>query len=311
MEISILLAGKICSMLLACFVGFLIVRVKLVKVTDSKILSTILAFVCSPCAIVSAYQIEFTIEKALGLLMALVMVVVLHVVYIGGAKGIGKILKLENLERASIIYSNAGYLTIPIVYAVLGPEWVFYTCAYSVVQTILLWTHCRSLLCENHVVQWKKVIWNPNFIAIYVGITVFITGWEFPTIIADGMSDFSGMIGPMSMLIIGMLMGVENIPDMLRTKRIYMICLLRLFVMPLLTMLILGVVTLFVSHPDLHNMMLIILWAASGPVGSTVTQLTQIYGQDDRYAGRLTLVSVLLCVISMPLVTALFELIFI
>ena len=307
MEIGILLMEKISSMLLACLVGFIIVRIKLIKVEDSTVLSTILAFVCSPCAIVSAFQIEYSKEKIEGLLIALVIVIVLHIFYIQFTKGLGGILKLQSLERASIIYSNAGYITIPIVYAVLGPEWVFYTCAYIVVQTILLWTHCRGLICEKNVVEWKKVIWNPNFIAIYIGIFMFLSGLEFPTILENGMQDFSGLLGPISMLIVGMLMGVENIPEMFKTRKIYGICCLRLLLIPLCTLVILVGVSMFITHPDLHNMMLIILWAASGPIGSTVTQLTQIYGLDDQYAGRLTLVSVLLCLFTMPAITMLFE----
>lgn len=307
MEIGILLAGKISSMLLTCFVGFIIVRVKLIKVEDSKILSILLAFVCSPCAIASAFQIEFSKEKVVGLLIALGIVILLHMVYISFTKIVGKLLKLQNLERAAIIYSNAGYLTIPIVYAVLGPEWVFYTCAYSVVQTILIWTHCKSLLCEENVVKWKKVIWNPNFIAIYIGSFMFLSRLQFPIIIVNGMSDFSSILGPISMLIIGMLMGEENILEMILEKRIYVICLFRLIIVPLLTLGILIILSMVISHSDLHNIMLIILWAASGPVGSTVTQLTQIYGMDDRYASRLTLISVLWCIISMPAITILFE----
>ena len=49
-------------------------------------------------------------------------------------------LHFNSIEKASIIYSNSGFLVIPLVASVLGQEWVFYTTAFIVVQTVLLWT---------------------------------------------------------------------------------------------------------------------------------------------------------------------------
>ena len=53
------------------------------------------------------------------------------------------------IEKATIIYSNSGNLIIPLVGAILGNEWVIYSSGYMVVQTILLWTHAKSLVCNE------------------------------------------------------------------------------------------------------------------------------------------------------------------
>ena len=57
-----------------------------------------------------------------------------------------KPLRLNSIEKVSIIYTNAGYLVIPLVSAVLGEEWVFYTTAFLLVQNLLTWTHGVSVL---------------------------------------------------------------------------------------------------------------------------------------------------------------------
>ncbi len=307
MEISILLGEKILSMLLACLVGFVVVRVGILKTEDSSVLSKVLAFICSPCAIVSAFQVEFTSDKAVGLLIALGLAIAIHVIYIAGARVLGETIGMSRVERAAVVYSNAGYLVIPLVYSVLGPEWVFYTCAYSTVQTILLWTHCKSLVGNDGRIQWKAILVNPNFLAIYAGIFMFLTGLRFPGVLQATMSDFSSLLGPLSMVIIGLLIGDEKLPELFKVKRSYFICFLRLIAIPLLTVGLFFLISKVIYHPELERIMLIVLWATAAPVGTMVAQLSQIYGTDGQYAGRLNLISVLLCLVTMPLVTYVFE----
>ena len=63
MQLSLLLAQKIAVMFLMMFCGFLIVRLGLVKSTDSKILAMVTMYVVIPCMIVDAFQIECTPER--------------------------------------------------------------------------------------------------------------------------------------------------------------------------------------------------------------------------------------------------------
>ena len=48
------------------------------------------------------------------------------------------IFEIDAVEKASIVYSNAGNLIIPLVIAVLGEDKVIYASAFIAVQNILL-----------------------------------------------------------------------------------------------------------------------------------------------------------------------------
>lgn len=307
MEISILLGKTILSMLLACFVGFAAVRVGILKSEESKVVSKIVAYICSPCAIVNAFLVEITEERVTGLMIAFIAAILWNVVVIGMVRIIGGLGKYDAIERVSIIYTNAGYLVIPVVYTVLGSEWVLYTSAFCVVQTILYWSHCVTILRDEKHVEWKKVLINPNFIAIYVGAIMFAFGLEFPIIIQTTVSDFGGMIGTISIFVIGMLIGSQDLKKLFTKKRVYVICLWRLIMIPVVTVFIFVGVSMVVTHPDLHNILLIVLWAACAPVGTMITQLSQLYGLESEYASQINLMSVLCCVITMPLITYMYE----
>lgn len=306
MEVSLLLGEKILSMLIACLVGFVIVKGKVLASEDSKVVSKMIAYVCSPCAILSAFMVEITPERVMGVAITFVVAITWHVVVISVIRLLGDKLGLNAIERASIIYSNAGYLVIPIVYSVLGAEWVLYTMGFTVTQTVLYWSHCTSLLCGTKKMNWKKILVNPNFIAVYLGTFMFFSGINLPTSLESSISDFGSMIGAISMFVIGMLIGNQDLKKMFAMKKLYVISFYRLLAIPLVTVVVFAGLSKVIPHTEIYNILLIVLWSACAPVGAMVTQLSQIYGLDSEYAGKINLLSILFCIITMPLITGLF-----
>ena len=116
-----------------------------------------------------------------------------------------KVLKLDGVEETSLIYSNAGNLIIPIVTAILGKEWVIYTSAFLSVQLFLLWSHAKMKLCGEKGIDLKKILTNINMIAIFAGVLLFLLRIQLPAPVQDAVDSISSMVGPMGMLILGML----------------------------------------------------------------------------------------------------------
>lgn len=79
-------------------------------------------------------------------LLALFAAVIIHLLLFLICGILGKFLNLTSVEKASLIYSNAGNLIIPLVTSVLGSEWVIYSSGFMCVQTLLLWTHAQSIM---------------------------------------------------------------------------------------------------------------------------------------------------------------------
>ena len=178
MEISILLAEQIIAMFLTMAVGFGVVRAGLFKTEDSRIISNMVVYICNPCVVVHAFQIELTDDKIKGLMIAVGMSVIVHVILIVGSELLSYIIHFNSIEKASIIYTNAGYLVIPLVSAVLGEEWVFYTTAFILVQTILMWTHGVNLIGQEKNLNIRKILCNPNVIAMIIGIALLTSDYS-------------------------------------------------------------------------------------------------------------------------------------
>ena len=204
MSISILLAEKIAQLFLILLMGYLVVRVGLLKPEDSRVLSVIMVYLVMPCMILNAFQIDNTPEVRTGIAYSFVVAGIMHLLFLALTALLKKPLKLDVIERCAVIYSNASALVIPLLEATLGSEYVVYSCGFIIVQLVLLWTHASSLLQGSSALDWKKVLTNINMIAIAAGALLYWFRVVLPAPLQNTMSTVGNMMGPMGMLLAGM-----------------------------------------------------------------------------------------------------------
>lgn len=307
MELSILLAEQIIAMFLMMAVGYAVVKAGLFEAKDSKVISNVVVYICNPCVVIDSFQIQLTNETLWGLLLAMAVSVGVHVVLITGTKICSRIFHFNNIESASLIYTNCGYLVIPLVKSVLGEEWVLYTTAFILVQTVLLWTHGVRLIGQETELGIMKILQNPNVIAMIIGLLLFLTEFRLPTAIGSCISGFGDMISPASMLVIGMVIGDVNLAWVFRQKRPYLICLFRLIVFPVIAAGVFAFLGHLGLHPDIEYILMIVLLATAAPAAAMVTQVAQIYNKDSKYASVINVMSVTFCIVTMPFIVLLYE----
>ncbi|MDO4357300.1 MAG: AEC family transporter [Clostridia bacterium] len=307
MEISLLLMAQIGKMFLMMLMGLAVVRAGVLTAKDSKILSVVTLYVIMPCMIIDSFQVDFTPEKLRGLGVAMVCAVAMHLIYIALSAILGKTIGLDAVEKASAAYGNGGNLIIPLVSAVFGREWVFYTSAFITVQTVLLWTHCRMMLCGRREFNAGDILKNINVVAIAIGCVLFASGLRFPSLIGDTISTVGGTIGVVSMIVTGMLLGGSSLGKVRSYRRVPLICLLRLILYPAVMLVIYRFTPLKDMAADGETILLVSFLAAAAPTASSVTQLAQVYGGDSEYAGVINMVSTLLCIVTLPLMVLLYQ----
>lgn len=309
MNISILLMQQIVQLFLMIFMGYLIVKTGLVRDDDSKVLSKIILYLIVPCVIINAFQVDYTTDTVKGLLIAFAASVMTQVILLVVISVAGKLLHLNEVEVASVYYSNSGNLIVPIVTFILGQEWVLYGCVFMSVQLVFLWTHCKKIISREASYDWKKIILNINMISIFIGVILFFTGIRLPEIIGNTLASVGTMIGPASMIVTGMLFAGMNLKQIFTNKRVYFITFLRLIVVPLIALVLIKLSNLASFSADGNKIMLIVFLAIITPSASTVTQMCQVYGNDSRYASAINVMTTLLSIITMPVMVMLFQMI--
>jgi len=306
--ISFLLIKQIAQLFLAMLMGWVLVRTKLLKPEESRILSVVSLYLAMPCMIVSAFQIDCTPELLSGLLLSLGAAAVIHSLFFLLTAGLGKALRLGRVERASIIYPNAGNLIIPIVGAVIGKEWVIFTSMFSSLQLVLLWSHCRILMSGQERLSLKGLLCNINIFAILAGLLLFLFQIPLPGVLSGAMDSVGAMIGPISMIVAGMLIGGMDLKKAFSNPSVWKAVILRLIVYPLVVLCLLKWSGATALAPDGGTVLLISLLAAAAPSAATVMQMAQVYGQDAETAGAIYAMTTLLCIVTMPLMAMLYQL---
>ena len=295
-----ILVGKIAALFIVMFLGFVLVKTGICRSDDSRILSRLSVYIVVPCSILSAFQVSCSPSILNGLLLAVAAAVLIHLILIVLFYFIGPLLHLNGVEKASIIYSNAGNLVIPLVSSILGPDWVIYSSAYVSVQLFLLWSHGKMMICEEKKPDFKKIITNTNMI--------FLAQISLPDPVDSAVHSLGSMIGPLAMLISGMLIAGTTPQEILAFPHIGLVTILRLIGVPLLTILLLKFSGLASFAENGSQILLVTLLATITPSASTITQMAQVYGKDARYAGAINVITTLFCMITMPIMVYLYQL---
>lgn len=300
---------EIIKLFVIMFMGYAVVKAGLMKSSESKSVSVIMVYLVIPCVILNAFQVEYTPDVQKGLLLACAAAVAVHILFLLLTAILKKPLHLDVIERATIIYSNAGILVIPLVQELLGQEYVIYSSAYIAVQLILIWTHCKNMLCEEDKLEWKKVLLNVNIISIIAGVVLFIFRIQLPSGAQDVLNMMNNMIGPLGMLLAGMVIAEVPLKTVFTRKRSYLSAALRLFIYPVFVLGLMKVIQTFASIQDSKQILLTVYLASIIPACATVTSMAQLYDKDAAYSSSLYVLTTLLSIATMPVMVGLFEMV--
>ena len=124
--------------------GFIIVKAGIVKDEDSKVLSKIVLYLIIPCVIINAFQVDYTSKTVRGLLIAFAASVILQLVLLFIISAMGRLFHMNEVEVASVYYSNSGNLIVPIVTFILGQEWVMVLAPFPTI-FFLMWNRNLQL----------------------------------------------------------------------------------------------------------------------------------------------------------------------
>ena len=306
MEISFLLFKQIAQFFIMIIMGYTLVKLKIVKSEDSKVLSMVCLYLIMPCVIINSFLIEFTPEKLKGLGLAVGVAIVIHFVAWVFIRILGKVLNFNPVEKASVMYSNAANMVIPVVMSVLGDEWVLYSSAFVSVQLVLLWTHCKSMLSNEKGFELKKIYTNINIIAIFIGILLFITKIHIPSVLQGTLKSVGGTVAPISMIITGMIMAGAELKKVFSNGRIYLVLFFRMIFFPFIVFMIIYFTGITKVIDNGAMILLVTFIATITPTASSITQMAQVYGNNEQYAGAINIMTTIVSIVTMPIMVALY-----
>lgn len=294
----VILIKQILVMLAMMSVGVVLYKIKAVDETGVAQLSNIALYVATPCVVLRALAIPFDAEKvSTGAVVTIFFLVIFFVSIVIGRFGCGKV---DRIGTFAVVFSNSGFVGIPLIEGILGSEYVFYVTMTMVVGTLTFWTYGVYLMSgDKGEVSAKKIVTNPNFIAVVVGMALFFAPIELPYVVAQVINGMANMNTGLGMVILGATLGASNIGLMVTDTRLYKAVALRLVAVPL------ACIPILMFMPAAFEVRMVMMIIAAAPAASATSMLALKYGGDYSYGTGLAIGTTIISMATMPLVLAL------
>lgn len=307
---------------IAC--GFILRKTGLTGPDFAKSLTVLIIYLAQIPMYIEGYIAPFDRKVFTGLCAMVVITLVIHAIFYFAAKFIFR-RSPEDIRRVltfGVIFSNAGYMGLPLISDVLGPDFIIYATVYLFGYNAFAYTVGRVIYTEDKkYVSVRKIFLNPVVIPIMIGIIVYLTGiggWICKVtavdasgalirndfvgntfrIIMNVIKSLKGIVAPASMIIVGVRLAEVDFRSAFSNKHTYFFLGTRLLLFPLLAWAVLRpFVALGVIPGELLAVTLIV---ASTPTAAMTSMFAELYDSNRQYAGMLVAISTLCSIVTMP-----------
>lgn len=292
------------AMLILILVGAGCFRFHLLSKDTVSEISKLVLTVVNPIVILLAYQRELKAELVANLgwtflLSILSYALAMAISYLAIRNRTGR---ETAIERFSCIYSNCGFMGIPLVSAMFGYEGVFYLTAFITMFNLLAWTHgVMQISGERSLRSIVKVLRSPAIIAIVLGMVLFFAQISIPALLAETLGMIGELNTPLAMFVAGATIAQTNLLGVLKKPRVFYVSFLKLFAIPL------ALILLFLLFPLEKTMEMTVLAATAAPSAAMCTMQCLNYKKNAAYASELFGVTTLLSIATMPLMMVVYE----
>lgn len=274
-------------------------------------ISSIVVDIAWPCLVITALQMDFSETLLINSgLLAGAFVVVSVLAYAVGMV-LCRFLKTDDQITYLIIYmflfSNTGFMGIPVCETLYGEEGVFYAALMDSLSDVFVFTVGTFLVKKSMGVVVKnnpKELITPGFISIIIGVTLFLLDIKLPVVLGETLATVGGITTPLAMFIIGYKLGKMKIKDMLGDWTAYIVSAFRLLVLPAI---VLGALVLF--GVEMTVLTKVIAMEIAMPVATCTVIFVEQYKGNTEFASKCVLLSTLLSVVTIPIFAMLMEMV--
>lgn len=298
MDLIMILLKQILIMFILIGIGFVLCKKKFISLTGSGEIGKILLNLVIPVVIINSFWVTKTPEKTMSLLhTVIVSVIVMAVSVIVSTLIFGK---KNGVACFSSAFSNAGFIGIPLVQAVVGSEAVSYISVMIVLVNLLQWTYGIYIMTGDvNAMKPKTVLKNPVFLSVVIGLLFYFLSVPKITMAETLISSITAINTPLAMFVSGVYLAQSDLLSMIKKKDAWKVSIVRLAVIPVITIAVLKMIPF--GSMDLR---IAILLAAACPVGSNVAIFAQQYNCSYTDAVEQVCMSTMLCLITIPAVIA-------
>lgn len=304
MEAMLEVVEKVAVMLILIVIGYWVTKRGMLTERGASEITTLLIKVVTPCVIVYSFVGSADALEASQLVMAMA----LPALWLGIGLGLSLLTfrreppERQKVLRFALIFSNTGFMGIPLVQGIVADAGVIYASFGVVMFNIFCWTYGYSMMSGGAKLNLKTVLLNPGIIGLVFGLPIYFFKLRLPAIITEPMGYVAGLNTPLAMLVIGCTIAKADLHSFASDMSVYKVSFLRLIATPAIYLALLLVIR---PQPDLFVASMI---QAATPVAANTVLFATQYKRDSELASKLVVVSTVLSILTIPIMTVLAQL---
>ena len=229
--------GQALSLFIMIAVGFGLYKAKMINDAGTAQMTDLLLYAVTPCVVMSAFNRPFNPDTArsIAIFAAVSAVFIVMCIFAGMLFFRGGDDNSRVVLRFSTVFSNCGFMGIPLAGAVCGEKGTLYASVFVVIFNVIQWTYGYALM-SGEKLSVKKVIINPCVLGLLAGLPVFLLSISIPAPVTNAVSMLAALNSPLAMIVIGVHLAKADLISTLKDVRCYPASLLRLIVLPAVIM---------------------------------------------------------------------------
>ena len=285
---------------LILLLGFLLGKLKLITKKTNQELTNLLLVVFMPASLFMAFPNEYDEASAglffSGLLGGVLVMLSLMLLARGifNRKLLGRELSYES--QFAFIFNNATFLGYPIVSSTFGAGGILAYCGFIIAFNIALFSYGIWLFEHRITLKLiKSIIFNPNIIAVLLGMVLFLLEIKLPNFFADAVGYVGGATTPLSLIVIGYMLSQAKLLLVLKKWKLMATALSQLILGPVVTW---GILSLLNFPAEVIQVCTLI---QALPTATSLGLFAVKYGGNATESSELVTISTLFSVVTMPI----------
>lgn len=298
----IIVLKQVFILLILISTGVFAAKGKIITEAGAKCLTDLVLIVITPFVIIKSLIRKFDSKTLYSLLICFAITVLIHLLMILLSKMFihSRDKRCEKVLQFGSVFSNCGFMSIPLQQALLDEDGVLYGAAYVIIFNLLTWSYGIYLMSgDKKYISPKKMFANPGIIGFVVGIIIFLFSLPIPNVAYSAIDYISALYTPLPMLIIGYHISRSNILNSVKNPKCILAVLLRLLVFPLISLLAMYICGIK------GTMLISTVISVSAPVAAVTTMFSSKFSIDTALSVDMVSLSTVLSLGTMPLVIAL------
>ena len=284
--------------------GFCLGKLKLISQKTNKELTNLLLVIFMPASLFAAFPSTYDESSAnffisglgAGFLVMLSLIILAKIIF---NKNLFK-KELSYESQFAFIFNNATFLGYPIISSTFGPEGILAYCGFIIAFNIALFSY--GIWLFERKITWKlirSVVFNPNIIAVLVGMALFLIEFRLPDAITDAISYVGNATTPLSLICIGFMLSEAKLLEVFKKWRLMLTAILQLVLGPLVAW---GLLTLLNFPKEIIQVCTLI---QALPTATSLGLFAVKYGGNPAESSELVTISTIFSIATMPVVVLL------